>query len=60
MRIAARVIFEDGTSGEIVATNWEWRGVLRDPDFVARAELDKQLRTLTWPRGAGRHRRLTA
>lgn len=47
MRIASRVIFEDGTSGEIVATNWEWRGVLRDPDFVARAELDKQLRTPT-------------
>jgi hypothetical protein len=49
------ITFEDGISGEIDASNWEWRGVfepLRDPDYFARVELDRQLGTITWPNGA--------
>jgi hypothetical protein len=70
-----RITFEDGISGEIDASNWAWRGVfepLRDPDYFARVELDRQLGTINWPNGADvapetlhmwvveRHKRLTA
>jgi hypothetical protein len=50
-----RVAFEDGLSGEIDASNWDWHGVfepLRDPSFFARVELDPELGTITWPNGA--------
>jgi hypothetical protein len=49
------ITFEDGLSGEVDASKWEWRGVfepLRDPDYFARVELDRELGTLTWPNGA--------
>jgi hypothetical protein len=50
-----RVAFEDGLSGEIDASNWDWHGVfepLRDPSFFARVELEPELGTITWPNGA--------
>lgn len=50
-----RLAFDDGASGEIDASGWEWRGVfepLRDPAFFARVELDEQLGTIVWPNGA--------
>jgi hypothetical protein len=50
-----RIAFDDGVSGEIDASNWAWRGVfepLRDPNYFARVELDRQLGTITWPSGA--------
>jgi hypothetical protein len=50
-----RLAFEDGISGEIDASGWDWRGVfepLRDPTFFAQVELDEQLGTIVWPNGA--------
>lgn len=50
-----RVVFDDGLSGEIDASNWTWRGVfepLRDPAYFARVRLDRQLGTIGWPNGA--------
>jgi hypothetical protein len=50
-----RIAFDDGLSGEIDASNWAWRGVfepLRDPNYFARVELDRQLGTISWPNGA--------
>jgi DUF971 family protein len=50
-----RVTFDDGASGEIDASTWTWRGVfepLRDPDYFARVELDRQLGSISWPNGA--------
>jgi hypothetical protein len=50
-----RVVFDDGLSGEIDASDWKWRGVfepLRDPAYFARVELDRQLGTIGWPNGA--------
>lgn len=49
------VAFDDGLSGEIDASNWPWRGVfepLKDPNYFARVELDRQLGTISWPNGA--------
>jgi DUF971 family protein len=50
-----RVTFDDGASGEIDASTWTWRGVfepVRDPDYFARVELDRQLGSISWPNGA--------
>jgi hypothetical protein len=50
-----RLAFDDGVSGELDASNWDWSGVfepLRDPGYFARVELDQQLGTITWPNGA--------
>jgi hypothetical protein len=47
--------FEDGVSGELDASNWDWSGVfesLRDPAYFARVELDQELGTIRWPNGA--------
>lgn len=49
------LVFEDGSSGEIDASGWSWRGVfepLRDPAYFAQARLDEQLGTIVWPNGA--------
>jgi Protein of unknown function (DUF2442) len=50
-----RLRFDDGVSGEIDASGWEWRGVfeaLADPRFFARASVDDELGTVVWPNGA--------
>ena len=50
-----RLTFEDGASGEVDASGWEWRGVfepLEDPAFFARVRLDEELGTIVWPNGA--------
>jgi hypothetical protein len=50
-----RLAFEDGVSGELDASNWDWSGVfepLRDPVYFARVELDEELGTIGWPNGA--------
>jgi hypothetical protein len=50
-----RVAFDDSVSGEIVASDWDWRGVfepLTDPAYFARVELDHKLGSISWPNGA--------
>lgn len=50
-----RLAFEDGVSGELDASNWDWSGVfepLRDPVYFARVQLDEELGTIGWPNGA--------
>jgi Protein of unknown function (DUF2442) len=50
-----RLAFDDGVSGELDASAWDWRGVfepLSDPAFFARVELDRELGTISWPNGA--------
>ncbi len=50
-----QVAFDDGASGEIDASSWDWRGVfepLRDPAFFAQVTLDEELGTIGWPNGA--------
>ena len=49
------VAFDDGASGEIDASDWEWRGVfepLSDPAYFAEVELDHELGSISWPNGA--------
>jgi Protein of unknown function (DUF2442) len=50
-----RLAFDDGVSGELDASNWDWRAVfepLRDPAYFARVELDDELGSIRWPSGA--------
>jgi hypothetical protein len=50
-----RVAFDDGVSGEVDASGWDWRGVfepLSDPAYFARVELDHELGAISWPNGA--------
>ena len=50
-----RLVFEDGTEGELDFTDWDWRGVfepLADPAYFAKVELDQELGTIVWPNGA--------
>jgi hypothetical protein len=50
-----RLLFEDGSEGELDFGGISWRGVfspLQDPAIFARAEIDPVLRTLVWPNGA--------
>ena len=47
--------FEDGTSGELDFGADTWRGVfapLKDPDYFARVEINRELGVLVWPNGA--------
>lgn len=49
------LVFDDGASGEIDASGWEWHGVfepLRDPTYFARVELDDEIGAIGWPNGA--------
>jgi len=49
------IAFDDGASGEIDASRWEWRGVfepLQDPDYFAEVTVDQELGTISWPNGA--------
>lgn len=50
-----RLTFEDGATGEIDLSHWEWRGVfapLADPEFFAQATVESELGTVVWPNGA--------
>jgi Protein of unknown function (DUF2442) len=50
-----RLAFEDGVSGELDASSWDWSGVfepLRDPVYFARVEFDEELEAISWPNGA--------
>jgi hypothetical protein len=47
--------FDDGVSGELDASAWDWRGVfepLSDPAYFALVELDEELGSIRWPNGA--------
>ncbi len=47
--------FDDGVSGVVDASTWDWHGVfepLSDPAYFARVELDRELGTISWPNGA--------
>ena len=49
-----RLVFDDGTVGEVDFTKRAWRGVfepLRDPDYFARVRVDPEAGTLAWPNG---------
>ena len=50
-----RLAFDDGMSGELDASNWDWHGIfepLSDPEYFARVELDDELGSIRWPNGA--------
>ena len=50
-----RLSFEDGSAGEIDASDWTWSGIfepLRDPGFFSQVQLDEELGTIVWPNGA--------
>jgi hypothetical protein len=50
-----RVLFEDGTVGDLDFSRREWRGIfepLQDPAFFAQVRVDPDLGTLAWPNGA--------
>jgi hypothetical protein len=47
-----RLMFEDGTVGDVAFDDSEWRRVLtplRDPALVAQVRVDHQLGTVVWP-----------
>ena len=49
-----RLIFKDGTAGEIDFAERAWRGVfepLRDPAYFARVRVDPEAGTIAWPNG---------
>jgi hypothetical protein len=50
-----RLVFDDGTTGEVDFTDREWNGVfepLRDPHYFARVTVEPEAGTITWPNGA--------
>jgi hypothetical protein len=50
-----RLGFEDGSTGEVDASGWDWHGVfapLRDPSYFGLVRLDEELGTIVWPNGA--------
>jgi Protein of unknown function (DUF2442) len=50
-----RLAFDDGVSGELDASGWDWGGVsgpLSDPADFARVELDSEPGSIRWPNGA--------
>jgi len=49
-----RLMFDDGTIGDVDLSGCEWTGVLArlaEPAFFARVAVDPELGTLTWPGG---------
>lgn len=47
-----RLLFEDGTVGDVAFGEEEWRGVfapLRDPELFAQVRVDPQAGTIVWP-----------
>ena len=50
-----KLAFDDGATGEVDLSGWEWRGVfepLRDPAYFQQVQLDAELGTIVWPNGA--------
>jgi hypothetical protein len=51
---ALRLMFEDGTVGDVAFADSEWQGVLaplRDPEFFAQVRVDPEIGTIVWPGG---------
>lgn len=49
-----RLLFSDGTVGDVDLSREDWRGVLaplRDPAYFAKVRVDPEMRTITWPNG---------
>ena len=49
-----RLLFSDGTVGDVDLSAEEWRGILEplgDPKYFARVRVDPEARTVTWPNG---------
>lgn len=49
-----RLLFEDGTVGDVSFDDREWTGVfepLRDPAVFAEVYVDRQFGTIAWPNG---------
>jgi Protein of unknown function (DUF2442) len=49
-----RLMFDDGTVGDVGFTRRDWRGVfepLRDPEFFARVSVERDAGTFSWPGG---------
>jgi hypothetical protein len=50
-----RLLFDDGTAGDVDLSLMEWTGVfepLRDQAFVATVRVDPDAATVVWPNGA--------
>jgi hypothetical protein len=50
-----RLVFEDGTEGEVDFSGCKWHGVfepLADQAYFRQVELDRELGTIVWPNGA--------
>lgn len=50
-----RLLFDDGTVGDVEFSAEEWTGVLaplRDPNYFAKVRIDLEAGTITWPNGA--------
>lgn len=49
-----RLLFDDGTVGDVDFSNEDWKGVLeplRDPAYFATVRVDVEAGTITWPKG---------
>lgn len=49
-----RLLFDDGTVGDVDFSKEDWRGVLeplRDPAYFAKVRVDMEAGTITWPNG---------
>ena len=49
-----RLLFDDGTVGDVDFSHEEWTGVLeplRDPAYFSKVYLDAEARTIAWARG---------
>ena len=49
-----RLLFDDGTVGDVDFSSNEWTGVLeplRDPSYFAQVRVDPEAATITWPNG---------
>ncbi len=47
-----RLLFEDGTVGDVAFADEEWQGVfapLRDPELFAQVRIDPLAGTIVWP-----------
>jgi hypothetical protein len=47
-----RLLFSDGTVGDVNLSAWRWTGVLEplnDSDFFARVTVDAESGTVSWP-----------
>jgi hypothetical protein len=49
-----RLLFDDGTVGDVDFTSRQWTGVfepLRDPAYFAQVRVDPEAATIAWPNG---------